>query len=75
MAIALSYVIDGILLTGFALTGTISFVIPLVYTAVGLFDSSLILLLHAWAIRHRRGTGGPCRYPAARTALTGATRC
>jgi diguanylate cyclase (GGDEF)-like protein len=57
MAIALSYVIDGILLTGFALTGTISFVIPLVYTAVGLFDSSLILLLHAWAIRHRRGTG------------------
>jgi diguanylate cyclase (GGDEF)-like protein len=54
LAVAISYVIDGALLTGFASTGTISFTIPLAYTAIGLLDSSVFLLLRAWAIRHRR---------------------
>src|SRR5580692_5618213 len=41
LAVASSYVIDGILLTGFAICGTITFAIPLLYTAVGLLDSSI----------------------------------
>jgi diguanylate cyclase len=53
LAVALSYVIDGLLLTGFAASGTISFTIPLAYTAIGLFDSALFLLVRAWAIRYR----------------------
>jgi diguanylate cyclase (GGDEF)-like protein len=54
LAVALSYVIDGSLLAGFAAAGTIGFTIPLAYTAVGLFDSALFLLLRAWAIRYRK---------------------
>jgi diguanylate cyclase len=54
LAVAISYVIDGALLTGFAVTGTISFNIPLAYTAIGLLDSSIFLALHAWAVRHHR---------------------
>jgi diguanylate cyclase len=57
LAVALSYVIDGILLTGFAITGTINPVIPLAYTAIGLLDSSIILLLRAWSIKHGRDEG------------------
>ena len=45
LAVAASYVIDGILLTGFAISGTIAFAIPLLYTAVGLLDSSV-----AWMV-------------------------
>jgi diguanylate cyclase len=54
LAVAISYVIDGVLLAGFAASGTISFAIPLAYTAIGLLDSSVFLLLHAWAVKHRR---------------------
>ncbi len=54
LAVALSYVIDGMLLTGFAAAGTVSFTIPLAYTAIGLFDSSIILMLRAWSVRSRR---------------------
>ena len=54
LAVALSYVIDGILLTGFAMAGTISSTVPLAYTAIGLFDSSIVLLLRAWTIKYRR---------------------
>jgi diguanylate cyclase (GGDEF)-like protein len=54
LAVALSYVVDGLLLAGFAATGTISITIPLAYTAIGLFDSALFLLLRAWAIRYHR---------------------
>jgi diguanylate cyclase (GGDEF)-like protein len=54
LAFALSYVIDGILLTGFAVSGTISYTVPLAYTAIGLFDSSLILLVRAWTVKYRR---------------------
>lgn len=54
LAVALSYVIDGSLLAGFAATGTISLTIPLAYTAIGLFDSALFLLLRAWAVRNHR---------------------
>src|SRR5271170_3874105 len=54
LAVALSYVIDGSLLAGFAATGTISITIPLAYTAIGLFDSALFLLLRAWAVRNHR---------------------
>jgi diguanylate cyclase len=54
LAVALSYVIDGILLAGFAITGTIDPIVPLAYTAIGLLDSSIILLLRAWTIKYRR---------------------
>jgi diguanylate cyclase len=57
LAVALSYVIDGVLLTGFAITGTINPVVPLAYTAIGLLDSSIILLLRAWTIKHGRDEG------------------
>jgi diguanylate cyclase len=56
LAVALSYLIDGILLTGFAIAGTVSSTIPLAYTAIGLIDCSIILLLHAWSIKYRRDT-------------------
>jgi diguanylate cyclase (GGDEF)-like protein len=56
LAVALSYLIDGILLSGFAIAGTVSSTIPLAYTAVGLVDCSIILLLHAWSIKFRRDT-------------------
>jgi diguanylate cyclase (GGDEF)-like protein len=54
LAVALSYVIDGILLTGFAITGTVSLAVALAYTAIGLLYSSIILLLRAWTIKYRR---------------------
>ena len=57
LAVALSYVIDGVLLTGFAITGTVNPVVPLAYTAIGLLDSSIILLLRAWTIKHGRDEG------------------
>jgi diguanylate cyclase (GGDEF)-like protein len=57
VAVALSYVIDGVLLTGFAIAGTIDHSVPLAYTAIGLFDSAIFLLLRAWAIKHRRDNG------------------
>lgn len=55
LAIACSYLIDGILLAGFALAGTASYTVPLAYTAIGLIDCCIILLLRAWSVRHRRG--------------------
>jgi diguanylate cyclase len=57
LAVALSYVIDGVLLTGFAITGTINPVVPLAYTAIGLLDSSIILLLRGWSIKSGRDEG------------------
>jgi len=57
LAVALSYVIDGVLLTGFAITGTINPAVPLAYTAIGLLDSSIILLLRARTIKHQRDEG------------------
>ena len=54
LAVALSYVIDGALLTGFAIAGTISLTVPLSYAAIGLFESSIILMLRVWAIKYRR---------------------
>ena len=57
LAVALSYVIDGVLLTGFAITGTINPVVPLAYTAIGLLDSSIILLLRAWSHKYGRDAG------------------
>ena len=56
LAIASSYLIDGVLLAGFAFAGTVSSTVPLTYTAIGLVDCSIILLLRAWSIRHRRDT-------------------
>jgi diguanylate cyclase len=56
LAVACSYFIDGVLLCGFAIAGTIAPAIPLAYTAIGLMDSSIILLLRAWSIKYRRGT-------------------
>jgi diguanylate cyclase len=57
LAVALSYCLDGLLLTCFAVTATIDFSIPLLYTSVGLLDSLIFLLLRAWAIKYRRGNG------------------
>jgi diguanylate cyclase len=54
LAVALSYVIDGILLTGFAITGAVNLVVPLAYTAIGLLYSAIVLLLRTWTIKHRR---------------------
>jgi diguanylate cyclase (GGDEF)-like protein len=54
LAVALSYVIDGWLLTGFAIAGTVTYSVPLAYTAIGLLDSSIFLLLRAWAVKYRR---------------------
>src|SRR5258708_36248740 len=42
------------LLTGSAISGTISATVPVAYTALGLFDSFLFFLLRAWAIKYRR---------------------
>jgi diguanylate cyclase len=55
LAVALSYAIDGLLLAGFASTGAISTAIPLLYTVVGLVDSSIFFALRAWANRQRQG--------------------
>ena len=54
LAVAVSYVIDGVILTGFAVSGTVTYTVPLAYTAIGLFDSSIFLLLRAWAVKYRR---------------------
>jgi diguanylate cyclase (GGDEF)-like protein len=54
LAVALSYVIDGVLLTGFAVSGTVTPTVPLAYTGVGLFVSSIFLLLRVWTIKYRR---------------------
>jgi len=58
LAVALSYLIDGILLTGFAIAGTIGTTVPMAYTAIGLLDSGIFFLLRAWAIKHRRDDSG-----------------
>jgi diguanylate cyclase (GGDEF)-like protein len=57
LAVAASYLIDGVLLAGFAVAGTISSTIPLAYTAIGLLDSSIVLLLRARSTKQRRDTG------------------
>src|SRR5450432_4113533 len=56
LAVALSYVIDGVLLTGFAVSGTVTYTVPFAYTAIGLFDSSIILMLRAWTIKYQRNS-------------------
>jgi diguanylate cyclase (GGDEF)-like protein len=56
LAVAASYLIDGVLLAGFAVAGTISSTIPLAYTAIGLLDSSIVLLLRARSSKQRRDT-------------------
>jgi diguanylate cyclase (GGDEF)-like protein len=45
LAVAVSYVVDGFLLTGFALAGTIKFAIPVAYTAIGLIECAIALWL------------------------------
>jgi diguanylate cyclase len=57
LAVALSYVIDGVLLAGFAMIGTINPIVPLAYTAIGLLDTSIIVFLRARSIKHRRDEG------------------
>ncbi len=57
LAAALSYVIDGVLLAGFAAIGTISFTIPLLYTAIGLLESTVFWALRRWAQKNRRSDG------------------
>jgi diguanylate cyclase len=57
LAVALSYCLDGLLLACFAMTGTISSSIPLLYISVGLFDCLVFLLLRTWALKYRRGNG------------------
>jgi diguanylate cyclase (GGDEF)-like protein len=54
LAVASSYLIDGLLLTGFAYSGTISPIVPMAYTAIGLLDSCAFLPLRVWAAKYRR---------------------
>jgi diguanylate cyclase len=56
LAVASSYLLDGLLLTGFAISGTVTPAVPLAYTAIGLLDSSIFLLARAWSIKYRRDT-------------------
>ena len=53
-AVALSYLIDALLIGGFAWAGTIAPSIPLYYLAAGMFDSALFLALRRRAVRDRR---------------------
>jgi diguanylate cyclase len=57
VAVALSYGIDGLILTGFAVAGVISFEVPLLYTAAGLSTIVLFALLRVWALKHNFGDG------------------
>jgi diguanylate cyclase (GGDEF)-like protein len=56
LAVAFSYLIDGVLLCGFAIAGTVTPAVPLAYTAIGLSDSSIFLLLSVWSTKYRRDT-------------------
>jgi diguanylate cyclase (GGDEF)-like protein len=53
LAVALSYTIDGLLLTGFAIFGVIDFEVPLLYTAAGLCATLIFALLRLWTQKHR----------------------
>jgi len=48
LAVALSYTIDGLILTGFAIIGVIGFEVPLLYTAAGLCATLIFALLRLW---------------------------
>jgi diguanylate cyclase (GGDEF)-like protein len=48
-AVALSYLVDALLLVGFALAGTITFLVPCVYLVVGLGECAMFYLLAAGA--------------------------
>jgi diguanylate cyclase (GGDEF)-like protein len=48
LAVALSYTIDGLILTGFAMIGVIGFEVPLLYTAAGLCATLIFALLRRW---------------------------
>ncbi len=54
LAVALSYCIDGLLLTGFAVAGTISSTIPVLYTAIGMLDAGVFWAHRAWALKKSR---------------------
>jgi EAL domain-containing protein (putative c-di-GMP-specific phosphodiesterase class I) len=57
LAVALSYAIDGLILTGFAAAGVISFEVPLLYTLAGLSTTAAFWLLRMWALKHDFGDG------------------
>jgi len=57
LAVALSYAIDGLILTGFAAAGVISFEIPLLYTLAGLSTTLGFALLRMWALKQGFGDG------------------
>jgi diguanylate cyclase (GGDEF)-like protein len=57
LAIALSYAIDGLILTGFAVAGVIGFETPLLYTAAGLTTTLAFALLRMWVLKRELGAG------------------
>jgi diguanylate cyclase (GGDEF)-like protein len=57
LAVALSYAIDGLILSGFAAAGVISFEVPLLYTLAGLSTMAAFWLLRMWALKRNFGDG------------------
>jgi diguanylate cyclase (GGDEF)-like protein len=57
LAVGLSYAIDGLILTGFAISGVIGFEVPLLYTAAGLSTTVAFSLLRIWALKYSLGDG------------------
>ena len=55
-AVALSYVIDAALLTGFAYVGTVGPSIPLYYLLAGMADTAIFMAFRRWAIRDKSRT-------------------
>jgi len=54
--VAISYVIDAALLTGFAYVGTVGTTIPLYYLLAGMADTALFIAIRRWAIRDKNRT-------------------
>ena len=57
IAVALSYLIDGCLLAGFAAVGAVAVTVPLLYVAAGMLDSAVFLALRIRAVRNRENEG------------------
>ena len=54
--VAVSYVIDAALLTGFAYVGTVGATVPLYYLLAGMADTALFMAVRRWAIRDKNRT-------------------
>jgi diguanylate cyclase (GGDEF)-like protein len=52
-AVALSYIIDAALLTGFAYVGTVTASVPLYYLLAGMADTAVFMAIRRWSIRDK----------------------